>query len=45
MNKSGSYELRPLDSMNNIGLKMIGMILYRELMILKAMNNSGLWMT
>ena len=43
VNKSGSHELRPLDSMNNIGLRMIQMILGHEPMILNAMN-LGLWM-
>ena len=45
MNNLGSYELRPIDAMNNIGLRMIGIILGREPIILNAMNNSGLWMT
>ena len=44
MNNLGSYELRPLDSMNNIGLRMIQIILGHEPMILNAMNNSGLLM-
>ena len=44
MNNSVSYELRPLDAMNNIGLKMIYMILGHEPMILNAMNNLRLWM-
>ena len=30
VNKSGSHELRPLDSTNNIGLRMIQMILSHE---------------
>ena len=42
MNKLRSYELRPLDSMNNIVLRMIRMILGHEPMILNAMNNLGL---
>ena len=45
MNNSGSYELRPLDAMNNIGLSMIQMIFHHEPMILNVMNKSGLWMT
>ena len=40
MNNSVSYELRPLDAMNNIGLRMTSMILGREPMILNSMNNS-----
>ena len=39
MNNSGSSELRPLDSMNNIGLRIIQMILGHEPMILNVMNN------
>ena len=45
MNNSGSYELRPLNGMNNIGLRMIQMILVHELMILNSMKNLGLSMT
>ena len=45
MNNSRSYELRSLDAMNNIRLRMIQMILGCEPMILNVMNNSGLWMT
>ena len=45
MNNSGSYELRPLDAMNNVGIRMICMILGHEPMILNVMNKSGLWMT
>ena len=39
MNNSGSYELRTLYAMNNIGLRMIQMILGHEPMILNVMNN------
>ena len=39
MNNSGSYELRHLDAMNNIRLRVVRMILGHELMILNAMNN------
>ena len=45
MTNSRSNELRHLDAMNNIGLRMIRMIFGRKSMILNAMNNSGLWMT
>ena len=44
MNNSGCYELRPLDAMKNIGLRVICMILGHEPMILNVMNNSGLRM-
>ena len=45
MNDSGSCEPRPLDAMNNLGLRMIQTILGHELMSLNVMNSSGLWMT
>ena len=45
MDNSRSYELRPLNAMNNIGLRMMQMILGCEPMILNVMNISRLWMT
>ena len=45
MNNSGSYELRLLDAMNNIVLRIIQMILGHEPMILNEVTNSWLWMT
>ena len=44
MNSLGSYEMRPLDAMNNLGIRMIWMILSHEPMSLNVMNNLGLWM-
>ena len=44
-NNLGSYELRPLDAMNNIRLRIIQMILGHKPMIQNAMNNSGFWIT
>ena len=43
MNDSKSYELRPHDTMNNLELWIIWMILGRELMALISMNSLGLW--
>ena len=37
--------LKPLDSMNNLGLWMTSMILDRELKAQAAMKQSGLWLT
>ena len=45
MNDLGSYELRPQDTMNNLEIWIIWMILCLELMALISMNNSGLWIT
>ena len=48
MNDSRSPDLRPLDAMNNLRLRMTWMILGCEPIILKAMNSLGLcmkWMT
>ena len=45
MNNLRSYELRPLDTMNNSRLWMIWTILHHTLKQLDAMNNLGLWMT
>ena len=39
MNDSESYELRPVDAMNNSGLRMIQAILGREPMALNVMNS------
>ena len=44
-NNSRCYKLKPLDTMNNIGLRMIRMILGHEPMNLNAMNSIGLRMT
>ena len=44
MNILGSYEMRPLDAMNNLGIRMIWMILGHKPMSLNVMNNLGLWM-
>ena len=38
-------ELKPLNAMNNLGLRMMRMIIGCELMSLNVMNNPGLWMT
>ena len=45
MKDSGSCEHRPLDAMNNLGLRVILMILGHKEKTLNVMNNSGLWMT
>ena len=45
MNDLESRELRPQDTMNNLELWIIWMILGRELMALISMNSSGLWIT
>ena len=45
MNNLGSCKPRPLDAMNNLGLRMIRKILGCEPMSLNVMNNLGLWMT
>ena len=45
MNDLGSYDPRPLDVVNNLGLRMIRTILGCEPMSLNVMNNLGLWMT
>ena len=45
MNNLESSKLRPLDAMNNIGLRMIQIILGGEPMILNVINNLGFWMT
>ena len=45
MNDLESYELRPLDAINNSGLWMIWLILGREPMVPNSMNNSGMWIT
>ena len=39
MNDSKSYELRPVDSMNNSGLRMIQAILGREPIALNVLNS------
>ena len=44
MNDSVSYDLRPLDAMNSLGLRIISMILGCEPMSPNAMNDLGLWM-
>ena len=44
MNDSVSHDLRPLDVLNSLGLRIISMILGHEPLSLNAMNNSGLWM-
>ena len=51
MNDLGSHELRPLDAMNNLGLRVIWMILgwekgskcYEKLRVVDDMNDSSLW--
>ena len=45
VNNLGSHELKTLYAMNVLGLWIIGMILGYVPMTLKAMNNSGLYMT
>ena len=45
MDNLESYELRPLNAMNNKGLRMIWMIIGCEPMFQNAMNNLGLGMT
>ena len=45
MNDLGCHELKPLDSMNNLGLLVILMILGYEEKAPNVMNNLGLWMT
>ena len=45
MNDSGSCELRPQDTMNNLKLWIIWMILGHEIMALISMNGSRLWIT
>ena len=45
INDSGSHDLKPLDAMNNSGLRMIIMILGPMPMTLNDMNRSELWMT
>ena len=42
MNNSVSYDLRPPDAMNSLGLRIISMILGHEPMSPNDMNNSGL---
>ena len=44
MNNSESCELRPLDAMNNLGIRMVWTIHGHEPMSLNVMNNLGLWM-
>ena len=44
VNNLGSCELRPLDAMNNLGIRMISTILGHEPMNFNIMNNSGLCM-
>ena len=45
INNLRSYKLRPLNAMNNLGLRMIQIILGCEPMSLNVINNSRLWMT
>ena len=45
MNDLESRELRPQDTMTNLELWIIWMILCHELMALISMNSSGLWIT
>ena len=44
MNDSVSYDLRPLDAMNSLRLRIISMILGCEPMSPNSINNSRLWM-
>ena len=43
MNDWGSCELKPLDAMSSLGLWMILMTSYHELMVVDNMNNSRSW--
>ena len=45
INDSGSHDLKPLDAMNNSGLRMIIMIFGPMPMTINDMNRSELWMT
>ena len=45
MNNSGSHELRPQDTINNLELLVLWTILGYDLMALVSMNSSGLWIT